>query len=98
MGGAGSFRPLRVEQPSAVFCSARGFFVPFLFRLHTVVVVGSLYWARSRRQPSIFSLLFRLTSKALPQNIVKKRDRKKQCHVFRCFLFCRAISTFSQRS
>ena len=49
---------------------ARSLFVPspFLFRLLIVVVVGSLCWARSRRQPSIriVSLFFELPRKRPP--------------------------------
>ena len=44
----------------------------FLFRLRTVVVVGSLYWARSRLQPSTFRTLFRLASKAFPPRLDSK--------------------------
>ena len=36
------------------------------FRLRTVVVVGSLYWARSRLQPSIFRILFPTYLESVP--------------------------------
>ena len=46
---------------------------PF-FRLRTVVVVGSLYWARSRLQPSTFRILFPTYLESVPpQNIDEYR-------------------------
>ena len=36
------------------------------FRLRTVVVVGSLYWARSRLQPSTFRILFPTYLESVP--------------------------------
>ena len=42
----------------------------------TVVVVRSLYWARSRLQPSTFRTLFRLASKAFPHDPCRHLDAK----------------------
>ena len=41
-------------------------FTSFLFRLRTVLVVGSLYWARSRLQPSIFRSFFPTYLESVP--------------------------------
>ena len=43
-------------------------FFPF-FRLRTVVVVGSLYWARSRLQPSIFRSFFPTHLESVPPQL-----------------------------
>ena len=60
-----TYGPYQIQY--AFQCGVAGTFHLFsFFRLRTVVVVGSLYWARSRLQPSTFRIFFRLTSKAFP--------------------------------
>ena len=66
-GELARFVPSRVEQPSAVFCSARGLFsFRFLcfFRLPIVRVVGFAIMGSFSAATFDFSLFFRLTSNA----------------------------------
>merc|ERR1711924_50346 len=42
------------------------FYLFSFFRLRTVVVVGSLYWARSRLQPSTFRIFFPIYLESVP--------------------------------
>ena len=59
----------RTDQIKLVCISVRGSWSISLlsfFRLRTVVVVGSLYWARSRLQPSTFRILFPTYLESVP--------------------------------
>ena len=44
-------------------------FTSFFFRLRTVVVVGSIYWARFRLQPSIFRSFFLTYLESVPPRV-----------------------------
>ena len=70
-GTARAFAPSRprTDQIKLVSISVRGSWSISLlsfFRLRTVVVVGSLNWARSRLQPSIFRIFFPTYLESVP--------------------------------